>query len=89
MGKAKRLINLKQQKEIFEAYLKELEANKKNNAFTLKCVNECVDDNILPLIVDANTTKEYWDTLERSFGVRGSIQVEYEGGYIVSVSTVR
>lgn len=30
----------------------------------------------IPLISDARATKEAWDTLERSFGVRGSIEVE-------------
>lgn len=43
---------------------------------TLKCIKECVDDNILPLIADENTTKEASDILERTFCVRGSNQVE-------------
>jgi len=44
----------------------------------LTCIKELVDGNILPLILDAKTTKA-WDTLERSFGVRGSIEFEEEG----------
>ena len=43
-----------------------------------------MDDSILPLILDAKTTKEARDTLERSFGVRGSIEVEDEGGSIAT-----
>lgn len=36
------------------------------------------------LISKFKTTKEAWNTLERSFGVRGSTEVEDEGGPIAS-----
>lgn len=42
-----------------------------------------VDNIILSLILDGKTPKEAWDTLGRIFGVRGSIEVEKEGGSIV------
>lgn len=48
----------------------------------MKCIKESVDENILPLISYVKTSKEAWDTLERSFGVSGSIEVEDEGGSI-------
>ena len=38
-----------------------------------------MDDNILPLILDAKTAKEAWDTLERCFGARGRIEDEDKG----------
>ena len=41
------------------------------------CVN-------IPLISDAKTTKDVWDTLERCFGTKGSIEVEDEGGSVVA-----
>ena len=43
-----------------------------------------MDHNIFSLISDAKTTKEAWDTLERSFGVSRSIEVENEGGSITT-----
>ena len=52
--------------------------NWKNHTFTLKLIKECIEDNILPLIVVAKTTKDTWDIFERNFGVWGSNKVEYE-----------
>lgn len=71
------------QQEMFEIFL-DLEVKRKNDAFALICIKEYMDDNIFPLISDAKTTKEAWDTLERSFGVRGRIEVEDEGGSIAA-----
>ena len=50
----------------------------------LTCIKESVDDNILPLISYAKTAKEAQDTLEWSFSVKGSIEVEYEGSSIAA-----
>lgn len=63
--------------KVFEIFL-DLELKRKNNAFALKCIKESVDDNILPLISEAKTTKEALNTLERSFVVRWSIEVVEE-----------
>jgi len=67
---------------MYEYFLKELEVKRQNNVFALKFIKESLDENILPLISYAKTTKEAWDTLERIFGVRGCIEVEYECGSI-------
>lgn len=81
MGKTKKLRKLKREQEMFEIFL-DLEVKRQKDAFALKCIKEFVDDNILPLISEAKTTKEAWDTLERCFGQTGSIEVEDEGGSI-------
>ena len=38
----------------------------------------------LPFISNSKIAKQAWDTLERNFDVRGSIEVEDEGGYIAT-----
>jgi len=63
MGKAKRLRKSKQQQDLFEVYLKELETKRQNNVLAFECIKGCIDDNILPLIVDAMTIKEAWISL--------------------------
>ena len=82
MGKAKRL---KQKQIMFEIFL-DMEIKRKKDAYALRCIKESVDESILPLISDAKTAKEAWDTLERYFGTRGSIEAkgsfEDEGGSV-------
>ena len=80
MGKAKRL---KKKQIMFEIFL-DLEIKRQKDAYALRCIKESVDDSILPLISDAKTAKEAWDTLERCFGTRGSIEVENQGGSIAT-----
>jgi len=76
MEKAKRLRKLKHQLEMYEAFLKDLEVKKKNNAPGPKCLRECVDDIVIPLIEDAKTTNEAKKSLERNFGVSGIYLIE-------------
>ena len=75
MGKAKRL---KQKHKMFQTFL-DLEINRQKDAYALKCIKESVDESILPLISNAKTAKEAWDTLERCFG-----EVEDEGGSVAA-----
>jgi len=74
---------------MFEIFL-DLEIKRQKDAYALRCIKESVDESILPLISDAKTTKEAWDTLERCFGTRGSIEAkgsfedEDEGGSVAA-----
>ena len=68
---------------MFEIFL-DMEIKRQKDACALKCIKESVDVSLLPLISDANIAKEAWDTLERCFGARGSIEVEDQGGFVAA-----
>ena len=79
----KRPRKLKQQQALFEVYLKDLEARRKNDALALKFIKDCVDDSIFPLIADAKRAKEAWGILEETFGARGVIKLKIVWLYTV------
>ena len=72
---------LKQKQIMFEIFL-DLEIKRQKDGYALRCIKESVDESILPLISDSKTAKEGWDTLERFFGTRGSIEAKGSFGSV-------